>query len=270
MTLGNSRADRPNEESLAFYRTVVEELIAIGVPFLVGGAFAFRHHTGIDRCTRDFDVFMLPEDVPRTLELLNQRGHDSAVVFPHWLAKVKWGSDYVDLIYSAGNGIAKVDAGWFEHAIDGEILGLPVRFCPIEETIWSKAFIMERERFDGADVLHLILAKGAALDWRRLRERFGPNGRVLLSHLVLFGFVYPQEKHLVPEWLLRELIDDLARPSENHGAHVCLGTLLSRSQYLPDLDRGLRDGRLPPSGTMSTREITIWTDAAEVPEPHAE
>ena len=34
-----------------------------------------------------------------------------------------------------------------------------------EETLWSKAFVMERERYDGADVAHLILAHGERLDW---------------------------------------------------------------------------------------------------------
>ena len=33
----------------------------------------------------------------------------------------------------------------------GEALGIPVRFCAIEEMIWSKGYIMERERFDGAE-----------------------------------------------------------------------------------------------------------------------
>jgi hypothetical protein len=28
----------------------------------------------------------------------------------------------------------------------------------VEEMVWQKAFIMERERFDGADVVHLIQA----------------------------------------------------------------------------------------------------------------
>jgi hypothetical protein len=35
---------------------------------------------------------------------------------------------------------------------------------------------MERERFDGADVAHIILAYGDRLDWRRLLERFGSTG----------------------------------------------------------------------------------------------
>ena len=59
-----------------------------------------------------------------------------------------------------------VDDLWFTHAAPGRVLGVPVLLCPPEEMIWSKAFIMERERYDGADVAHLILACGRELDWR--------------------------------------------------------------------------------------------------------
>ena len=61
---------------------------------------------------------------------------------------------------------------------------------------------MERERYDGADVAHLLRAHGDRLDWPRLLRRFGPHWRVLLSHLVLFGFIYPGERALVPAWVM--------------------------------------------------------------------
>ena len=64
---------------------------------------------------------------------------------------------------------------------------------PIEEMIWSKAFLMERERFDGADVLHLVRARQKEINWPRLLSRFGEHWRVLLSHLVLFPYVYPND-----------------------------------------------------------------------------
>ena len=68
--------------------------------------------------------------------------------------------------------------------------------CPVEETLWSKAFVQERDRFDGADVAHLILRQGRAFDWRRLLRRFECQGceRVLLAHLIMFGFIYPSER----------------------------------------------------------------------------
>src|SRR5206468_1316705 len=97
------------------------------------------------------------------------------------------------VIFSSGNGVAKVDDEWFEHATAGRFLGEDIQLCPPEEMIWSKGFLLERERCDAADVIHLIHARGPRLDWERLLRRFGPHWRVLLSHLILFGFVYPGE-----------------------------------------------------------------------------
>ena len=50
---------------------------------------------------------------------------------------------------------------------------------------------MERERFDGADIAHLVQANAERIDWKLLLERFGNHWRVLLSHLTMFGFVEP-------------------------------------------------------------------------------
>ena len=54
---------------------------------------------------------------------------------------------------------------------------------PPEEMIWSKAFVQERERYDGADVIHLLRELGPTLDWPRLLMRFGDRWRVLLSFI---------------------------------------------------------------------------------------
>ncbi|MDC8448805.1 MAG: hypothetical protein LV473_10645 [Nitrospira sp.] len=47
------------------------------------------------------------------------------------------------------------------------------------------------ERYDGADIAHLLHVRSEKLDWGWLLWRFDRQWRVLLSHLVLFGFVYP-------------------------------------------------------------------------------
>ncbi len=184
--------------------------------------------------------------------------------FPHWLAKVHCGDPFIDLIFSSGNGVARVDDRWFEHAVQHEILGLPVRLCPVEEMIWSKAYVQERERFDGADVLHLIRQRGDQIDWHRLLARFDVHWRVLLSHLVLFGFVYPDEREQVPAWILDQLAGRLREESPEADNRVCNGTYLSREQYLYDLEHlGYRDGRLGPAGSMTPEETEIWTAAIE-------
>ncbi len=251
-------------DSTAFYRRVLSILNASGVPFLVGGALACTCYTGIERHTKDVDLFIRGGDFPRVREVLLQAGHDTELTYPHWLAKVRGGDYFLDLIFSSGNGVSAVDDAWFEHAISAELLGLAVRIAPAEETIWSKAFVMERERYDGADIAHLLYACAERLDWPRLVERFGPHWRVLLSHLVLFGFVYPDRRGSVPAWVMDRLLDRLREEQQAPppAEQVCQGTLLSREQYLDDIEQqGLRDARLAPLGQMAPREVAVWTEA---------
>jgi hypothetical protein len=244
-----------------FYRRVMGRLAEHGVPFLVGGAYAFERYTGIARHTKDFDLFLHPRDVDRTLEVLAADGCETCIPFPHWLAKASCGEDVVDLIFSSGNGVALVDDTWFTHSVADTVFDMPVRLIPAEEMIWSKAFVMERERYDGADVAHILRACADTLDWPRLLQRFGPHWRVLLTHVVMFGFVYPCERTRVPAAVVRELMGqldaELTRPGPER---VCQGTLVSRAQYLVDVAQwDYTDPRLAPEGNLTHAERERWT-----------
>jgi hypothetical protein len=247
-----------------FYRRAIGALNRADVPFLTGGAYALAHYTGIVRHTKDLDIFVRSDDVEHALEALVAAGYRTEITFAHWLGKAFSGTDFVDVIFSSGNGVAKVDDLWFAHAHPAHFLGEDVALCPPEEMIWSKAFVMERERFDGADINHLIRAAGHDLDWQRLLHRFGPHGRVLLSHLVLFGFVYPSERDAVPAWVMQELLGRLECESEvpPPDRHVCQGTLLSRLQYVTDLEEDqFEDARLDPESGMTAEQIGAWSQA---------
>src|SRR5207247_960281 len=137
------------DAALGFYRDVLRALLASGVPFLVGGGFAFSYYTGVRRRTKDLDLFVRPEDATRTLAAIAAAGHRAETVAPHWLGKV-WGGDlFVDLVWSSGNGVAVVDDEWFRYAEPAVMLDLAAWLCPVEEMIWSKAYVLERERYDG-------------------------------------------------------------------------------------------------------------------------
>ena len=255
-----------SRHALDFYKRVIQILQNSEVEFLVGGAFAFVHYTGIGRNTKDLDLFIRRADWDRVTSLLSEEGVTIELTFPHWLGKAYGGRDrefFVDLIFSGGNGVAEVDDEWFAHARRDESLGFPVKLMPVEEMIWSKAFLMERERFDGADVLHLIRARQNDIDWPRLLSRFGEHWRVLLSHLVLFPYVYPNER--APEAVIDELLDRAKNePKADEGIRLCRGPLLSRAQYLVDVERwNYVDARQVPLGTMTPEEIEIWTKAIE-------
>ena len=233
-------------EAVAFYRHVIGVLRAGSVPTLVGGAWAFEAYTGIGERTKDLDLFLRPSHAERALELLRAAGHETEMTAPTWIAKAKMGEHVVDLIFSSGNGISVVDDLWFGHARWAQILGHRTRLIPIEEMIWSKGFIMERERFDGADVIHLLRAARGKLDVDRLLARFGLHWRVLLAHVTLFDYVYPSDRALIPDRLRTLLLERAGSESEpvEGSARLCYGTFLSRSQYQADVERfGLTDAR---------------------------
>ena len=248
----------------AFYRSVLQSLAAANVECLVGGAFAYATYTGIERNTKDLDLFLRPGHYGHAVEALARDGFATELAYPHWLGKVRHDDGFVDLIFNSGNGTTPVDDAWFEHAIPAHVLGLYAKIVPVEEMIWSKAFIMERERYDGADVAHMLRDCAGAIDWPRLLCRFGDHWRVLLSHVVLFGFIYPGERAKIPAWLVATLLarlrDEVQAPAAIHT--LCRGTLLSREQYLHDVHcQGYIDARLRPFGTMSADDLATWTDA---------
>ena len=264
-TPGEIDRDNAARYTRRFYRDVLTSLERANVPVLVGGAFAFSYYTGIQRPTKDFDLFIRRQHIDRALDTLAEAGFHTELTFPHWLAKAKSDEFLVDLIFGSGNGVAPVDDLWFEHAVQAEAVGVPVLICPAEELMWSKAFVMERERYDGADVTHLLHACAESLDWDRLSQRFGKHWRILFTHLTLFGFIYPSERRRIPEAVMREcmrLLDHEMRHASSR--RICRGTLTSRAQYLVDLDLwGYEDARLAPHGSMSEEEASIWTAAID-------
>ncbi len=230
-------------EELDVRAAALRALVEDGPPFLVAGAYAFFEYTGIYRDTKDLDLFLRRRHVPRALRALERAGFRAEMTDPDWIAKGFSGEYFVDLIFSSGNGVAVVDDAWFAHAREAVVMGVSCRLAPPEEMIWSKAFVNERERYDGADVVHLVHACGQDLDWERLLERFDQHWEVLFSHLVLYRYVYPSERSRVPPWVLEELCGRTLG-SQDWPEPVCRGNLISRVQYQHDYERrGYADGR---------------------------
>ena len=224
----------------------IERLTEAGVPFMVGGAYAYGPYTGIYRDTKDLDLFVRKSDAERSLLVLEEDGWRTERTFEVWLYKAFKGEWFIDLIFSSGNGIADVDEEWFEHAKPGVVFGHPVLLIPPEEMIWSKAFVLERERFDGADVAHILRSCAATMDWSRLVRRFHPYWEVLFAHLLFFQFAYPCERSAIPEPVTNLLVDRV-RQSIREGDwadRICRGDLLSKVNYQLDIRNwGYSSGR---------------------------
>ncbi|HET7826565.1 MAG TPA: nucleotidyltransferase family protein [Anaeromyxobacter sp.] len=233
------------QEELDARSDALRALAGSHVPSLVSGAYAFFEYTGIFRDTKDLDLFIRERDLEDALAVLESAGFRTHIEDPTWIAKGFRGEWFVDLIFSSGNGVAVVDDLWFEHARPGRVMGVDVLLSPPEEMIWSKAFVLERERYDGADVNHLVRAMGEELDWDRILFRFDRYWEVLLSHLLLFRFAYPGERCKVPDRVMETLLGRAwAELGTEHPRPLCRGNLISRVQYGHDLTQlGYEDGR---------------------------
>jgi len=228
----------------AFFRRALTFLTESDIPVMVGGTYALERYTGMARQTKDIDVFVLPRDCRRALRILADAGYGTEMTHPEWLAKAFHEGFFMDIIFNSGNGLCPIDQLCLEHAPDDRVLGVPVKLLPAEEMIWSKVFIMERERYDGADVAHILLRRGKELDWKHLLLRMEPYWEVLLVHVMLFDFIYPGERACIPEEVREELMHkrrDFA-PGEER---LCRGPILSKTQYLADLELwGFHDVRV--------------------------
>jgi hypothetical protein len=187
------------------YQDALKALLDLDISFVVGGAFAVHTFTGIWRPTKDLDLLLTAGNLPDALDRLKAKGFVTFVKDPVWLAKASRGEYFVDLITGIGNASLGVDSTWIERGVPEVVLGLPCRVLGVEELIVSKIFVAYRERFDGADVLHLLRARGKTLDWNRLLGLIGSHWELLYGFLVLFAYVYPAQTDAVPDHIWEEM-----------------------------------------------------------------
>ena len=201
----------------ALFREVLQTLEAAQVPYAVSGAFALREHTGICRYTKDLDVFLTAPDAAVALLHLQQKGFHCDIPDPVWLAKAHRDGFFVDLITGMSNGVIRVEPDWIGRASPANIFGVETRVLAAEELIASKLFVVRRERFDGADIAHIIYGAHHKLQWDRILELAGEHWEILLWDLMLFRYVYPAQTNYVPKpvWqkLLRRLAEEISSPN---------------------------------------------------------
>ena len=191
-----------------------------------------------------------------------RRASRCELVFSHWLGKATRDGHFVDLIFAGGNGWSKSTTTGWRTACRRSCSKCRCTWSPAEEMIWSKAFVMERERFDGADVTHILRKSGAAIDWVRLLRRFGPHAAVLLAHLRAVPVRVPRTIATSCPRLGDGRTVAPRRAPRSAPAGLCRGTLVSREQYLVDVTEwGYLDAREMPHGRMTPQQIQEWTAA---------
>ncbi|WP_309084785.1 hypothetical protein [Chelativorans sp.] len=226
-----------NAEAESFYAEAIGELLETGIPFLVAGTFAVAAYTGISRLTKDFDIFCKAGDWPRLLSYFKSKDYEVEIEDERWIGKVHRRPIFFDVIFASSNGTTPVSDLWFEHSCQTNVLGHPVRLVGPTELVWSKLFIQNRNRYDGADVAHLILRAHERIDWKRLLQHMEVHWEVLLIHLINFRWIYPSERDRVPSWLMDELLDRLShqRQLPPPQTRICRGRMFSAADYEIDV-----------------------------------
>lgn len=197
---------KSTNQAEVFYGHILDLLLKKKAEFMVGGTYAFCSYTGIVRPTKDMDIFTPVTTYPKILKICSEAGYLTELLDPTWIAKVKEGDFFVDIIFAERNGLHQVATNWLHYARDGDVLGRKVKLAPVEQMIRSKAYLQFKDKYDGADVIHLILLYGKSLDWKWLLSSMNPHWLLLFGHLVNFCFIYPSERNTIPKWLIDEMV----------------------------------------------------------------
>jgi Nucleotidyl transferase of unknown function (DUF2204) len=203
------------EEQRALFQEVLLLFEARKIEYAVAGAFALQEHTGICRDTKDLDIFLTSRNAVTGLEILREEGFDCEVCDPVWLLKAHRNEFFVDLITGMSNATIVVEDSWIARAKPAKVHGIQTRVLAPEELLASKLFVIRRERFDGADIAHVIYGTKGKLDWQRVLLLVGEHWEILLWALVLFRFVYPAQTHYVPADVWNDLLNRFRQAVEH-------------------------------------------------------
>lgn len=208
-TTGRAWTEQIPDDEWAIYQRVVAEARAEGVNFALGGAFAVAAYTGFWRNTKDLDFYVVPAQRDAMIAAVTRAGlADYYWVQPYdrgWIYRAHQGDIIADVIWAMANRRALVDEAWITRGREVAVRGQRVRAVAAEEMIWAKLYILHRDRCDWPDVLNLIYAVGAELDWARLLGRLGDDARLLAGVLSVYLWLCPGRSRALPGWLWTEL-----------------------------------------------------------------
>jgi hypothetical protein len=199
----------------AVYRSVLDSAIASELPFALGGGLAVGLYTGRPRNTKDLDIYVRPQDRDRMIGILTASGlddyFDKKPYDRQWIYRGNRDDVIVDTIWSMANQRASVDECWLTRGPAIRMFDREFRAVPPEELIWSKLYVLQRDRCDWPDILNLICATGAHLDWAHLFDRVAEDRPLLKSVLAIFSWLSPQQAISIPKRVWESL--DLPFPN---------------------------------------------------------
>ncbi len=207
------------------YRRAIEVLREAGVPWMLGGGFALATFTGRWRDTKDIDFYIRPDDRDAAVASLSRAGFaDYFSLRPYdrkWIYRSTKSGVIVDIIWAMANQRARVDQSWFERAGSVHVRDERVKILPLEEFMWCKLYIMQRDHCDWPDLFNLLYAVGPRLDWAHLIHRLDEDLPLLKGLLSVYSWLCPRSARKLPAKLwrllgLRPALGASMKPKRDH------------------------------------------------------
>jgi hypothetical protein len=237
----SSAAVEPHWEGIpdsqwTIYQEVIQQARSLGIQFAFGGAFATAVYTGELRNTKDFDFYILPAERDAMVRAITRAGledHFDRLRYDRsWIYRASLDDVIVDVIWAMANHRAEVDQHWLDRGQTVLMRGVTLRAIPIEELIWSKLYVLQRERCDWTDVLNLIDAQVDSIDWVWLLDRLDEDAPLLGGALSVYCWLAADRAHLIPSPIRQRLrLDPLEGPAGRDLAQARANLLDSRPWF---------------------------------------
>jgi hypothetical protein len=186
-------------------KAAIDAALDRDILFALGGGLAFSEYAERMRNTKDLDLFILPKDRGAVIEALTETGFsdyfDEKPYDRSWIYRAVREHVIVDIIWTMPNHRMVVDEDWLTRGWDIDIRGVCMKLLPAEELLWSKLFVMQKDRCDWPDLLNLLRARSHDFDWERLLAKAGRDTILIGGLLSVFRWLVPRQANEVPSWV---------------------------------------------------------------------
>lgn len=184
------------------YKEVVDLFNSRGIRFAAGGGLAFSRYSARLRYTKDIDFFLAPEFKDRARQATTELGFEDYFGQEEydrsWIYRGYRDDVIVDLIWTAPNHRMLVDDGWVTGGPTVTVHGTQVQVLRLEEFLWSKLYVMQRDRCDWPDMMNVLYSCGENIDWDLMLERLGPDAPLMGAMLASYRWLAPERAAKLP------------------------------------------------------------------------
>lgn len=197
------------------YAKVWNEAKKRHVPIAMGGGLALSAYSGYVRNTKDMDLFVTIADHGRLLDIMRDTGFTEYTEYPYdptWSFRGYNSGFVVDVLWKMLNGRADVEERWVTGGWNLKIRGVEIRLLTPEDLLWSKLYILRRDRCDWPDILNLIYTQGPHMDWTYLLSSLEEDRTVMAGVMNLFKWMCPGRATVLPQGIWERL--EMSPPAE--------------------------------------------------------